>query len=117
MQKARRYSRQQTAINPRAEIYAISRYPHQAAMAQHLGAREVIGEKDTYKNVARITGGRYIRGMLNNENIVGGFDIVYDSVGLTTGKRVRFFICLMFSKTWINSSVLKLTSPELLKLR
>ncbi len=70
-----------SAINPRAEIYVISRYPHQAAMAQRLGAREVIDEKDTYQNVARITGGRYIRGMFNNENVIGGFDIVYDSVG------------------------------------
>jgi 2-desacetyl-2-hydroxyethyl bacteriochlorophyllide A dehydrogenase len=69
------------AISPRADIYAISRYPHQATMAERLGAKEVIPEKDAYRKVARVTEGRYIREMFNNENVIGGFDIVYDSVG------------------------------------
>jgi L-iditol 2-dehydrogenase len=81
-----------SAINPRAEIYALSRYPHQAMMAERLGAREVIGEKDVYRKVADITGGRYIRGVLGNENVVGGFDVIFDAVGSdrTLGDALRW---------------------------
>lgn len=69
------------AISPRTEIYVLARHPHQAAMAKRLGAKEVITEAAVYKEVTRITGGKYIRGMFNNENVIGGFDIIYDAIG------------------------------------
>ncbi len=69
------------AVTPRAEVYALTRYPHQAEMAERFGAKEIIPERDAYKKMARITGGQYIRGVLNNENVVGGFDMIYDAVG------------------------------------
>jgi L-iditol 2-dehydrogenase len=69
------------AINPNAEVYATSRYDHQAQMAKRLGAKGVIEEKEAYPKVAEITGGRYMKGMFNNEFVLGGFDVIYDSVG------------------------------------
>jgi threonine dehydrogenase-like Zn-dependent dehydrogenase len=69
------------AISPETKVYALSRYPHQAEMARRLGAEEIIPERDAYKKVAEITGGRYFSGLFKNEIVIGGFDVIYDSVG------------------------------------
>ncbi len=69
------------AVSPGAEVHALCRYPHQEEMARRMGAVEVLGEKDIYRSVARITGGRHLSAPLGNEMVLGGFDIVFDSVG------------------------------------
>jgi len=69
------------AVSPRAEVHALCRYPHQEEMARRMGAAGVLGEKDIYRSVARITGGKHLSAPLGNEMILGGFDIVFDSVG------------------------------------
>lgn len=67
---------------PEAEITAIARYPHQAQAARRLGADHVVTDKrDTYKMVAALTDARHYRGLLGNQTLVGGFDVVYDCVG------------------------------------
>lgn len=69
------------AISPKTEVYALSRYPHQAEIAVRLGAEDTIGERDAYKRVAEITGGKYFSGLFKNEIVIGGFDVIYDTVG------------------------------------
>ncbi len=69
------------AIAPNAEVWALARYPHQAELAKRLGAAGVISGKDAYKKVADVTGARYFKGMFNNEMVIGGFDVIYDTVG------------------------------------
>ncbi len=69
------------AVSPGAEVTALCRYPHQEEMARRMGASGVLGEKDIYRNVAGVTGGRHLSAPLGNEMILGGFDLVYDSVG------------------------------------
>jgi threonine dehydrogenase-like Zn-dependent dehydrogenase len=69
------------AMHPDVEIHATYRYPHQAEMAMALGASGVVEEKDAYRRVAEITGGRHFSGLFNNEMVIGGFDVIYDTVG------------------------------------
>jgi len=69
------------AVSPGARVYAVSRYPHQADIAMRLGAEGILKEKDLYRRVAEITGGRHFKAPLKNETVVGGFDVIYDSVG------------------------------------
>lgn len=75
------------ALSPDCHLTAMARYPQQVEMARQLGADEVIGQKDPYEAVARITGGQLYTGIFNNRTLVGGFDVVYDCVG--NGKTVR----------------------------
>ncbi len=69
------------AIAPGAEVWALARYPHQAEAAKRLGAAGVISGKEAYAKVAEATGGRYFKGMFGNEMVIGGFDVIYDTVG------------------------------------
>jgi len=69
------------AVSPGAEVHALCRHPHQEEAARKMGAAEVLREKDIYRSVARITGGKHLSAPLGNQMILGGFDIVFDSVG------------------------------------
>ena len=70
------------AAAPEAEITAIARHPHQAVAARRLGADHVLtGKFDAYSMIAALTGARHYKGMLGNQMLVGGFDVVYDCVG------------------------------------
>jgi threonine dehydrogenase-like Zn-dependent dehydrogenase len=52
-------------------------------MSRRLGADEVIMlGADLYEEVARLTGGKVYRGRFGNRMLLGGFDVVYDCVGL-----------------------------------
>jgi threonine dehydrogenase-like Zn-dependent dehydrogenase len=69
------------AIAPGALVWVVARHAHQQAIARRLGAAGVISGRDAYKQVAEATGGRYYRGMFSNEMVIGGFDVIYDTVG------------------------------------
>jgi threonine dehydrogenase-like Zn-dependent dehydrogenase len=69
------------ALAPDAQVYCLTRYDFQQAVARKLGA-EVIGEgAGTYAAIAQVTGGKKWRGYFGNEIILGGFHVVYDTVG------------------------------------
>jgi 2-desacetyl-2-hydroxyethyl bacteriochlorophyllide A dehydrogenase len=68
-------------LAPGANVYCLVRYPFQAEVAEKLGARVIHEGPGVYQRVASITGARYAKGYFNNEILLGGFDIVYDSVG------------------------------------
>jgi len=69
------------AVQPDAEYWCVARYPFQAEMARKLGASGIIpDEKDNFQAVADASGARYIS-RLGNRILMGGFDVIYDSVG------------------------------------
>ena len=69
------------ALAPGCRITAIARYDHQAQTAKRLGADEILRGEPSYEDIARVTGGKAYEGMLGSRMLLGGFDIVYDSVG------------------------------------
>ena len=69
------------AAQPGCRLVVMAKYAHQADLARQKGADEVITTREGYAGIARLTGGEYHRSKLGVENIVGGFDLVYDTVG------------------------------------
>jgi len=70
------------ASEPACELCCVARYPFQAEQAKRMGAARVLSEKDgLYRQAAEATGARYVEGAFGNRILLGGFDVVYDSVG------------------------------------
>jgi threonine dehydrogenase-like Zn-dependent dehydrogenase len=69
------------AIHPECEVTVLSRYDFQSQMAEKLGAKNILTEKDGYQGIAAASGGKFYSALLNKGAIVGGFDIVYDCIG------------------------------------
>lgn len=69
------------AVEPEAIVTMIARYASQEEMARKLGADKIIRGGDLYKAVADDTGGSLFDGMLGSRMILGGYDIIHDSVG------------------------------------
>lgn len=69
------------ALEPQCSVTVLARYPAQAEMAAKLGADEVIIGGDAYKTVADQTGATLFEGMMGSRMILGGYDIIHDSVG------------------------------------
>ena len=68
------------ALCPECEITTMARYPHQAEMAEKLGAKHVLMGHVGYSEIARLTGGQFFSAPLNRGVVIGGFDIIYDCV-------------------------------------
>jgi threonine dehydrogenase-like Zn-dependent dehydrogenase len=69
------------AIHPECEVSVLSRYDFQSKMAEKLGAKNVLTNKDGYQEIAKAAGGKYFSAPMNKGAIVGGFDVIYDCVG------------------------------------
>jgi threonine dehydrogenase-like Zn-dependent dehydrogenase len=70
------------AMQPDAEVIALARYPFQAEVARKMGADGVIiGEENPYRRIADLTGAKYFEGYFGNRILLGGFDIIYDTIG------------------------------------
>jgi threonine dehydrogenase-like Zn-dependent dehydrogenase len=70
------------AMVKNAEVIALARYPVQSEMARTLGADDVImGEKHPYRRIAELTGAKYFEGYFGNKILLGGFDVIYDTIG------------------------------------
>lgn len=71
------------ALQPDCHVTVLARFPFQADMARRHGADEVVMlGADLYAEAARLTGGKVYKGMLGNRTLLGGFDVVYDCVGI-----------------------------------
>src|SRR5512138_194491 len=66
---------------PACEISVLSRYDFQSQMAERLGAQNILSERDGYRGIAKVTGGKFFSAPLNKGIVVGGFDQIYDCVG------------------------------------
>jgi len=63
------------------EVYCLSRYDFQSRIASKLGANIIQEGPGLFQDAANITNARYNKGYFGNEILLGGFDIIYDTVG------------------------------------
>jgi 2-desacetyl-2-hydroxyethyl bacteriochlorophyllide A dehydrogenase len=68
-------------LAPQAEICVLARHPFQIEQATRLGASHIIYPEDSYKEVQKVTKGALYRGLFGNSMLLGGFDVIYDTVG------------------------------------
>lgn len=68
-------------------ITTVAQFPFQVEMATRLGAGHVIHEKNASAAVVRATSAQRYTGPGGGEMMVGGFDIVYDTIGSATTLR------------------------------
>jgi threonine dehydrogenase-like Zn-dependent dehydrogenase len=66
---------------PKARISMCARYPFQIEYAIRLGADHIIYPIDPYAGVQRATHSQLYQGVLGNRTMVGGYDVIYDTVG------------------------------------
>ena len=69
------------AAQPNCEVTVLSRHEFQSQMAERLGAKKILYEKDGYQGIARASSGKYFSAPMNKGIVVGGFDVIYDCVG------------------------------------
>lgn len=69
---------------PEAEVYALARHNFQAEKLEQMGVNVIDERKTDYKKIASLTDAQYAKGYFGNEIMLGGFDVVYDSVGNDT---------------------------------
>ncbi|HOD28438.1 MAG TPA: zinc-binding dehydrogenase [Syntrophales bacterium] len=79
-------------VCPDCRITAIAEFPFQEDMARRCGADEVwLARDDLLARTAERTGGRVVTGRANRRTLLGGFDRIYDCVGVaaTLGLSLR----------------------------
>jgi len=67
------------ALAPAVEISVLARHAFQVEQAARLGA-QIIYPQDSYKEVQHITGGQLYQGMFGNQMLLGGYDVIYDTI-------------------------------------
>ncbi|GAB4148855.1 MAG: zinc-binding dehydrogenase [Candidatus Promineifilaceae bacterium] len=71
------------ALQPACEIVAVAELPWQADVAVESGANHVfLAGEDGYAAVSRLTGASLHQGRGGNRMLLGGFDVVFDVVGV-----------------------------------
>jgi threonine dehydrogenase-like Zn-dependent dehydrogenase len=70
-------------LQPQCQITAVAQFPWQAELAREYGADQVfLATDDGYSEVARLTGASLHRGRAGNRMLLGGFDLIFDVVGI-----------------------------------
>jgi len=69
------------ALVPEATVSVMARYPFQIEQATRMGAAHMLYPQDSYKSVERTTGGHLYTGMFGNKMLLGGYEVIYDTVG------------------------------------
>jgi len=69
------------ALAPQAEISVLARHDFQVEQATRLGATRILYSSDSYESVQKATGAKLYTGMLGNKMLLGGYDVIYDTVG------------------------------------
>ncbi len=80
-------------LQPACDITALTQFDWQAALAFKLGADHIfMVNDDGDAHVARLTQARVYRGRRGNTMLIGGFDVVFDVVGIpaTLNKALRW---------------------------
>ncbi|MGI9060577.1 MAG: zinc-dependent alcohol dehydrogenase [Ktedonobacteraceae bacterium] len=67
------------ALAPAVEVSVLARHAFQVEQAARLGA-QIIYPQDSYKEVQRLTGGQLYQGMFGNQMVLGGYDVIYDTI-------------------------------------
>ncbi len=69
------------ALSPDVEISVQARYPFQVEKATRMGAAHIIYPQDSYRGVQQATQAQLYTGMLGNKMLLGGYDVIYDTIG------------------------------------
>ena len=69
------------ALAPNVNITVRADHPFQIEMATKVGATRILYREDGTPGVARITGGRHFKRRFGADLLVGGFDVIYDTIG------------------------------------
>jgi 2-desacetyl-2-hydroxyethyl bacteriochlorophyllide A dehydrogenase len=69
------------ALVPQAVVSVMARYAYQIEQATRMGAAHILYPQDSYQSVARTTGAQLYTGMFGNKMLIGGYDVIYDTVG------------------------------------
>jgi threonine dehydrogenase-like Zn-dependent dehydrogenase len=69
------------ALAPLAEISVLARHPFQIEQAVRMGAAQLIYAHDSYTSVHQTTGAHLYSSQFGNQVLVGGYDVIYDTVG------------------------------------
>ncbi len=69
------------AMSPMLNITVAPQHQYQAEFATRMGASRVLHHEDGIAAVARMTGAKLYRGQIGAEMLVGGFDVIYDTLG------------------------------------
>jgi threonine dehydrogenase-like Zn-dependent dehydrogenase len=72
-------------LQPGCHIAAVAQFPWQADLAHASGAEHLfLAGDDGYAETARLTGAKLYEGRRGNRMLLGGFDLVFDVVGIET---------------------------------
>jgi len=70
-------------LQPACHLTALAQFPWQAILAQELGADAIImAGENGYDAVKDLTGARLYEGRGGNQMLIGGYDAVFDAVGI-----------------------------------
>ncbi len=69
------------ALAPSATVSVMARYPFQIEQATRMGAAHILYPQDSYQGVERATGAKLFTGMFNNKMLLGGYEVIYDTIG------------------------------------
>ncbi|MGH2478506.1 MAG: zinc-dependent alcohol dehydrogenase [Ktedonobacteraceae bacterium] len=69
------------ALAPQAEVSMLARHNFQVEQATRLGAAHILYEHNTYEHVKVTTGAKLYQGILGNKMLLGGYDVIYDTIG------------------------------------
>lgn len=69
------------ALVPQAEVTVMARHGFQIEKASHMGATQVLYGNNSYEDIQKATGGKLYHGILGNRMLLGGYDVIFDTVG------------------------------------
>ena len=69
------------ALAPQAEISVLARHSFQIEQATRQGAAHIIYPQDSYNGIQRATNAQVFKGAFNNRVLLGGYDVIFDTVG------------------------------------
>jgi len=72
------------ALAPQAEMSVMARHMFQAEKAMSMGAAHILDGHNNYESVEKLTGSKLYTGMMGNKMLLGGYDVIYDTVGTSS---------------------------------
>lgn len=69
------------ALAPQAEVTVMARHPFQVELATRMGAAHILYGSDNYESIEKATGSKLYQGVLGNRMLLGGYDVIFDSIG------------------------------------